>query len=363
MRRSVLTFSVIWLAAGAFSASASPAPAAPAGTRDREVVATVGGAPVTRAELEQRVGHRLLPLQTEEFEARESFLRELIAERLFAREAARRKLSVDKLLTAEIDAKTPPVTEAETKAQYEAVKARVKDRPMEDVLRDIENNMRRQRQMVRREEYVRELFAAAGVKLNLEPPRVSLPVGAGEPAQGPANAPVTIIEYSDYQCPYCGRAAATIKQVRQKYGNQVRLVHRDFPLSGIHPFAAKAAEAAACAGDQGKFWEMNDRLFAQQDKLAVEDLKKKAADLGLEPGAFNACLDSGRKAAGIQKDQASAENLGLSGTPAFIINGRFVPGAQSLERYSEVVDRELARGRAGDTKAAPAAARPATAAH
>ena len=317
--------------------------AAEPAARGGQAVATIGGTPVTRAELDQRIGNRLLAMRTEEFDTTESFLREMLAERLFEREAAKRKLTVDKLLAAEVDAKVPPVTEEEKKTQYEAVKARVKDRPMEDVLRDIENNLRYQRQQARREAFVRELFAAAKVKLQLEPPRIAVNVVAGEPAQGPAGAPVTIVEYSDYQCPYCGRAAATLKQVRQKYGDKVRLVFRDFPLTSIHPKAAKAAEAAACAGEQGKYWEMSDRLFAQQDKLDLPDLKRRAADLGLDQSGFAACLDSGRMAAEVRKDAAAAEDIGLRGTPAFLINGRFVSGSLSLERFSELIDRELER--------------------
>jgi protein-disulfide isomerase len=129
--------------------------------------------------------------------------------------------------------------------------------------------------------------------------------------------------------------------VEEKYGDKVRVVFRNFPLLQIHPQAAKAAEAASCAADQGKFWEMHDKLFANQQKLAVADLKQHATDLGLKAEEFNQCLDSGKKEAEWKKDMDEAATYGITGTPAFFINGRLISGAQPLEAFTTIIDEEL----------------------
>jgi protein-disulfide isomerase len=173
---------------------------------------------------------------------------------------------------------------------------------------------------------------------NVERFRVPL---SSAPIKGSDSAQVTIVEFSDFQCPFCSRVNPTLKQVEDKYGDKVRVVFRNFPLLQIHPNAAKAAEAASCAADQGKFWEMHDKLFANQQKLAVEDLKVHATDLGLKADVFNQCLDSGQKEAEWKKDMNEGTSYGLTGTPAFFINGRLISGAQPLEAFTAIIDEEL----------------------
>src|SRR6266540_1918344 len=192
-----------------------------------------------------------------------------------------------------------------------------------------------------RASYVRELRQKAGVKVLLEPLRVAVDV-TGRPIRGNKDAPVTIVEFSDFQCPFCSRARPTVNKVRETYGDKVRVIFRNFPLS-IHPQAQKAGEAAGCAGEQGKFWEMHDRLFANQAKLQVPDLKEHAAVLGLDPEAFRQCLDSGRHTADLQRDAEAGTGYGVSGTPSFFINGRPLVGAQPFESFAQVIDDELER--------------------
>jgi len=173
-----------------------------------------------------------------------------------------------------------------------------------------------------------------------EPVRVS--VEAIGPSLGPEAAPVTIVEFSDFQCPFCARVVATLKQVREKYGDKVRLVFRQFPLS-FHPHAAKAAEASLCAHEQGKFWDMHEAMFANQQALYPEQLKAKAAELGLNAESFNQALDSGKYAGAVEADLAAGQSAGVSGTPAIFINGRFVNGAVPLEQITAIIDDELRR--------------------
>ena len=185
------------------------------------------------------------------------------------------------------------------------------------------------------------LRASTAVAISLDPPRVAVSDG-GRPSKGPTKAPVQIIEFSDFECPFCFRVNPTVAQVLGTYGDRIRLVYRHLPLPN-HPNARPAAEAAACANEQGKFWEYHDRLFADQSKLAAADLKKHAADLGLDAGKFNACVETRRFQKDVDADMDAAQLLGVSGTPHFFINGRPLSGAQPLESFKEIIDEELAR--------------------
>ena len=172
--------------------------------------------------------------------------------------------------------------------------------------------------------YVDRLKKELNVEVNLKPPRVE--VAAEGPSKGPSSAPVTIVEFSDFECPYCVKAEPTVKALLAKYPDKIKLVYRDFPLP-MHSHAPKAAEAAHCAGDQGKYWEMHEKLFANSQKLAVADLKGYAKDLKLDTAKFDKCLDSGEKGAVVEKNKKAGEEAGVSGTPAFFINGRSIAGA------------------------------------
>jgi protein-disulfide isomerase len=159
---------------------------------------------------------------------------------------------------------------------------------------------------------------------------------------------VTIVEFSDFECPYCSRVVPSLDQVVAKYEDSVRLVFRQFPLTSIHAQAQKAAEASLCADEQGRFWDMHDAMFAQQKELAVPQLKELAASLELDGEAFAECLDSSKFAAQVAADLRAGQAAGVSGTPAMFINGRFVNGAVPYETLAAIIDEELAR-RGGDS--------------
>jgi protein-disulfide isomerase len=317
--------------------ASSPSPAAPA-----DVVAIIAGEPFTARDLEQVAGARLFQLKTQQYQAQRQILDEEIGKRLLEREAAARKVTVAELLKQEVEAKVKPVTAEEQKAFYDQNKARMGNLSEADALKRIETGLGQQRSRERQNEFVDSLRASANVRVLLDPPRLTIEAGTS-PSRGPADAPIQIVEFSDFQCPFCSRATGTLKKLEDTYPGKIRVVYRDFPLVSIHPQAAKAAEAAACANDQGKFWAMHDVLFGHQDKLQEADLKKSAADLGLEATAFNECLDSGKHAADWQKNAAEGEKYGVQSTPAFFINGRMVVGAQPYESFAKVVDEELAR--------------------
>ncbi|HLC67299.1 MAG TPA: DsbA family protein [archaeon] len=158
---------------------------------------------------------------------------------------------------------------------------------------------------------------------------------------GSDNATVTILEYSDFQCPFCGQAEPTIKQILDKYPNDVRVIYKHFPLSQIHPYSEKAAEAAECAADQGKFWEMHDIMFANQNNLYTNSLKQYAKDIGLNTDDFNSCLDSGAMKPRVDNDLRDGGEAGVRGTPAFFVNGRLISGAQPFSVFDGAVKNAL----------------------
>ena len=155
--------------------------------------------------------------------------------------------------------------------------------------------------------------------------------------RGSENATVTIIEFSDFQCPACGMAEPIVEQVLEAYPTQVKLIYKDFPLP-MHSYAQKASEAAECAGEQGKYWEMHDVLFANQDALKISDLKSYAADLGLNTTVFNACLDSGATAGDVKADLKEGQSRKITGTPSFFINGQEMVGAYPFETWKSTID-------------------------
>lgn len=328
----------------AVTAAAADVPASEASA------AIVGGRSISVREVEDRGRLALFQLRVQEYEQRLRILNGLIADQLLKNESEARKLSPEEVLKAEVFDKVAAVKPEEVAAAYETVKARFKDKPEADVKAQIEREMRQQRQNERRQAFAKELRAKAGVQVLLEPPRLEISANGGV-ARGPADAPVTIVEFSDFQCPFCVRAFPTVKKIFESYGDRVRFVYQDLPLD-MHPFAIKAAEAGACADDQGRFWEMHDRMFAANGKLDVAELKAYATELGLDAPRFASCLDEGQRASRWQAGKALAESYGISGTPAFFINGRFVSGARPFETFSDIIDDELARAARRDPKEA-----------
>ncbi len=271
----------------------------------------------------------------------ESTLEQMIQDRLIEAEAKARGTTADALLA---EAKGGDVTDAEVDAFYEQNKSRIPPTTTkEQIVPQIRQYLGQQRQTEARDTLVKSLQAKYPVDYLIEPIRAEVAKATYKaPAQGPENAPVTIVEFSDFECPYCSRLIPSLNQVKQQYGDKVRLEFRQFPLN-FHANAQKAAEASLCAHDQGKFWELHDAMFADQKALAVDTLKAKAKELGLNAEQFNSCLDSGKHAAVVQADLQAGSQAGVSGTPAMFINGRFINGAVPIEQITKVIDDELKR--------------------
>jgi len=192
-----------------------------------------------------------------------------------------------------------------------------------------------------RRAYADSLRATIEVATLLRPPSVNVSYDRAR-VNGDPNAPVTIVEFSDFQCPFCKKSETVLKDLLAKYSGRVKLAYLDFPLREIHSQAEQAAEAARCAGEQGKFWEYHDSLFADQSKLDEASLIERAHNVKLDEKAFQSCLTSGKFKAGIEADLQEGAKAGVSGTPAYFINGVFLSGAQPAAEFEKVIDNELA---------------------
>jgi protein-disulfide isomerase len=325
------------LPAGA-RAQAEATPSKPAARTD--AAATVAGTPIGLDAVDELIRPQLMEMRAKENQLRNQALDALIGRALIDKEAAARHVTPEALDVAEVVAKVQ-VTDAEVQTLYANNKARFANTPEADALEQIRGSLLQQRQTERRNAFARELRARYDVRVLLEPFRVPVEL-AQAPVRGNPKAAVTILEFSDFQCPYCQRVRPTMTRLREMYSDRVRFAFRHYPLD-FHPLAQKAGEAAACAGEQGKFWEMHDRLWQSPGKLQVEDLKAHAQSLGLAAAEFASCLDSGRFASLVESDLRAGQEYGISGTPAFFVNGRPIVGAQPLEAFQQVIDDELAR--------------------
>jgi protein-disulfide isomerase len=305
-----------------------------------QVIATVNGQPITEAQVRENGAAQFKQLDRDyeqnKYQLLQGQLEQLVQDRLLDAEAAAKGVTKDQLLA---DIKPAEVTDAAVDAFYEENKARI-PQPKEQVAGQIRQYLQQRGQFEAREKFFEGLEAKYKVEMKLEPLRTE--VAAIGPAKGPATAPVTIVEFSDFQCPFCARLIPTLDQVTAKYGDKVRVVFRQFPLA-MHAQAQKAAEASLCANEQGKFWELHDAMFKNQQQLAVENLKAKAVELGLNAESFNSCLDSGKFQGQVAEDMEAGTAAGVSGTPALFVNGRFINGAVPLEQITEVIDDELRR--------------------
>jgi predicted DsbA family dithiol-disulfide isomerase len=315
-------------------------------------VAVVNGQVITRQELEKAAADDLKNLELRRLQNESSLaqdkqqvlnkaLEDLVAEKLIDAEAAKEKKTKDELLQAEVESNVDIPSNEEVEAFYEANKERIPI-PKEQALPQVKQFMIERSRTRFRDMLLTRLKKEFAFKSYLEPLRSQLTT-AGFPSRGPADAPVTIVEFSDFECPYCGGLFPTLKQVEKNYPQQVRIVYRQFPLTNIHPHAQKAAEASLCANDQQKFWEFHDSMFSNQSELSVADLKQRAVDLKLNAQTFNQCLDSGKHAAAIQADIQEGARNGVTGTPALFINGRLLSGNQPYAEIRNVIEDELQR--------------------
>ena len=257
------------------------------------------------------------------------------------REAHRRNVSPESQIDSEITSKAAGVSSEEIHKLYELNKNQLQ-KPESEVEGQLRSLLRDQKIAERRQEFAKSLQTKAGVAVYLTPPPpFRVDVDTQGPSRGAAGAPVTIVEFEDFQCPFCKKANETLERVLVRYKDKVRMVHRDFPLQPLHPAAWSAHEAGRCAEEQGKFWEFRDLLYKNAPAASPEQLNSYASQLGMNPSEFKKCLDSGKFKAAVKKDEEDGERIGVQGTPSFFINGRLLSGAQPEREFARVIDEEL----------------------
>ena len=326
-----------------FACSAAPA-------QQNDAAARVGSRTISTKELDDRWRADDPAAQAEAnqklYDGRRAALDAIVADMLLTEAAKKKGMTAEAYEVEELGKRIKPVTDAEVVAFYQANANQMQGRPLDVMAPAINRYLTEQQRATARQSLITELRKAGPeVRVLIDAPRRDVEIESTDPALGRASAPVTLIEFSDFQCPFCQRVAPTLKKLREAYGDKVRIVWKDFPLTQIHPQAFKASEAAHCAGDQGKYWEYHDRLFANQQLLQPDDLKRHAADLGLDAAAFNGCLDNSKYGERVRDGVAQGQRLGVSSTPTVYINGRLLSGAQPYETFAAVIDEELSRAK------------------
>ncbi|MEO8605513.1 MAG: DsbA family protein [bacterium] len=303
-----------------------------------ETLATVGTKTISRADVEQSVKSELIEVEAARYKTLRGGLDELVAMALIEQEAGTRGVTVEQLTKVEILDKVAKPSDADIQKVYDENKEQLQGAPLEQVKPQIVEFLGRRDTAARQQAFLAELKKKYPTKIALKPPTVEVALGS-TPARGKDNAPVTIIEFSDYECPYCKKAQPAVDEVIKVYGDKVRFAYRNYPLP-FHKSAKPAAQAALCANEQGKFWVFHDKVMVATD-LTPANLQQLATASGVDRAKFDECVKADKFTAEIDKDLAAGQAAGVNGTPAFFINGRLLDGAQPFEKFKEVIDEEL----------------------
>jgi protein-disulfide isomerase len=341
-----VSLTVLVLALGACSESKQSAESVAGGPDAGVVAGKIAGKDVTIGEVDAWIKEQLFkqttraynPLKT--FEIRNRALEQMASEDAVEAEAAKAGKDRDELVKEEVE-KRAEVSDADVQAYYDENKERFRSMPFEKVAPAVKRQLLAQRQVAAMQEYVGGLREARGYQNDLSPPRFEIAVGTS-PSEGPADAAITLVEFSDYECPFCKSAESIVKQVQQRYPTQLRFVAKNFPLDA-HPKARPAAEAAMCAAEQGKFWEYHALLFEKAPQIDVAQLAGYAEQAGLDKAKFEECLSSHRTEPILVADLEEGKKAGVSGTPAFFVNGVPLAGGRSLNEFAKAIDAELER--------------------
>jgi protein-disulfide isomerase len=313
-----------------------------------DVAARVGDRTITVRELDDRwrTEDPGAKAQAEQalYDGRKAALDAIVADMLVAEAAKAKGVTPEAFVQAEVGRRVKAISDTDVRNFYVQNSERMQGRSFEQMSSAIQQYLQEQQQSTAKQDLIAELKKGGpAIRVVLDAPRTTVTVNADDPSDGKADAPVTLVEYSDFQCPFCLRVMPTLKQIRAKYGDKVRVVWKDFPLTQIHPQAFVAAQAGNCAREQGKFWELHDKMFGNQGALQPDALKKYASEAGLDTMKFNQCLDTSKYEARVQDALSAGGRLGITSTPTVYVNGRVISGAQPIEVFQTVIDEELAR--------------------
>lgn len=335
MRTWMKSLAGIALAAAATVACAQQ----PAAVDDDPVVARIGDDVITQSQLEELAGSSLVSLRQQIYDAKVTSLKAEIFDRLLVKAAAAEDMTRDEYLEKRISDKTTEPDEGEIVKIMSQYRARLAEDDLQ-ARAQVVQALQQQQQRVLMEELREELFAAAGARILLEPPRIEVEIAEGTPTRGTPGAPIVLVEYTDYQCPFCNRVQPTIAALMERYDGQILHVFKNLPLPN-HNQAQLAGEAAYCAQDQGQYWQFHDWLFQNQRTMNRETMIAQAGEMGMDSDAFVACIDKQTYAGRVVSDAQEARSFGITGTPGFLVNGRVLAGAQPLETFENIINEEL----------------------
>jgi protein-disulfide isomerase len=332
----VCALAALLVAPSAAAQGEHPAPPPPA---QAQPLATLAGEPIYENQLPPSEQAQLRRMMQQVFGVKRRALQTVLDQKLVEAEAKKKGVSQEELLKAEVDSKVADPSEEQVSAYYQAHQGQI-NQPYDDAKAKLREGLKTQEILKARQAYIQRLMQVAvndgALVVMLHPPVIDV-IPDPTRLRGNPKAPVTIVEFSDFSCPFCRKSEAILSELLAKYPDQVKIGYRDFPLRQIHPQAQLAAEASRCAGEQGKYWEYHDLLFANGDKLGRDDLLADARTLKLDDQKFDACLSSGRFKPEIEQDLQLGTRLGVVSTPAFFVNGVFLDGAQSLEVFEKMV--------------------------
>lgn len=310
--------------------------------QDKTIVAKMGDVTITQDEVRKGIETEIYEAEMKVYELKMAKLKSLILEKLMEKHPDKKGLSNDEFMEKHIASKV--------KVSEEDIKKLVQERkiPKEHVKEMRERivqfiKMEKQRDAL--EQWLAAQTAKNPVEIYLtkpERPAFKIKTDDSDPSFGSASAKVTLVEFSDFQCPFCAKGANILKELKKKYGSKLRVVFKNYPLP-FHNDAKGAAIAGLCANEQGsdKFWKLHDEMFANQQQLGIEGLKGLAKKVGLDSAKFDGCLDSKKYAAAIEADIQDGREASVKSTPTFFVNGKIINGAVPLEQFVELIDQEL----------------------
>lgn len=299
------------------------------------IVAEIDGAVLTTSDLMKKNNAAVFQARNSLYEAEKKAANELVDDYLLSREAKRLGISVDELLKKRVDGSVAEPSEEALRVYYEGIGT---EEAFEAVRPKILEAIRQRRTNKAKAQYIQSLREKAKIELRVAPPRVHISL-QNIPTRGNPSSTVKVVEYADYECPYCQQIHPVVSKLEKDFEGKILFAFKDVPLP-MHPNAPKAAEASHCAADQGKYWEYHDVLLSTK-LLDSGSLKDHARKLSLDTVAFGKCLESNAKSALVQAQLAEAQGFGIPGTPAFFVNGRLVGGAADYNALKQVIEEEL----------------------
>jgi len=306
------------------------------------VVATINGQNITEDQLIGDAKLDFFELKKREYDLKMERLNKLIQEQLIGAQAKAAGMSLDDFIAKKVVGNNIKISDHDMK-KFIADKHIPESQINPQIKERITSYLQQLRKQDAVDAYVAKLTKNSPVDVYFNKPKMDIQVDVGNaPVWGGENAKVTILEFSDFQCPYCGKAAETVTEIKKKYGNKIKIAFKQFPLP-MHQNARPAAEASMCVYEQGvgKFWKFHDAAFKAQDKLDAAGLVKLAKESGADDKKFSDCLAAKKFAKQVEADMEYGNKVGVKSTPTFFINGQIIAGAVPVEQFSEVIDEEL----------------------